>query len=696
MKSIAISRINHRNIFILILICLIGLYVITLLRLESLIKHHSGISSIHNLFQKIEFDINHIDNSKNMAYEVDSKEKVNMHETVELKEFFDHGDEVNKKTVLKLTPTIRSCDVVKPHRNFPLCAEKMEYLQAMWPAKCFREIHGVDGSACSIVDYLSKVEPFCPNYEKYNHKKIKYASPRFDIKGLLELMPGRKFEWMRQRAKQLWPDWIKAGERFAKLKQKWKKKRVLAFMGSMGFQPHIMLNAGHGGPLGELVQWTDLISSLYILGYDVKVVLNGSLLIDLLDRDDKNNCASSTIQKDKVETIYTDVNGVIILSNNNGFASTAKYRCMIRVLDSFGTFPEYNYPAYPHAIPGNRSDWANHNLIPTQFLTLYPHTHDNYFLGFVVGSSKKNNKEGQWKQKKNKALLYAKLSSYFQEYIDYLKIISEYFELHATTVSETQLPSFIINHGPVSGSEVQNLLSQSKLFVGVGFPYEGPGPMEALAAGAVFMQPKYDEPKNKMNDAFFKDKPTLRKLTSQSPYMEEFVGEPYCYTIDIKNETLLRLTLQKIKDMKPLPPKIPKEFTNEGMLERVHVFTEHMNYCDVHAPRWPPVNHLKTFMSSVGQSCKDLCMSKGMICERTYFDDINTRTVIERVGNVSCRSIRTVNFLHPPSFDPISNICFLQQHGQLFSCMYESNKFRRLCPCRDYELEQSSICSDCL
>lgn len=39
-------------------------------------------------------------------------------------------------------------------------------------------------------------------------------------------MPGRKFEWMRQRAKQLWPDWIKAGERFAKLKQKWKKKRV--------------------------------------------------------------------------------------------------------------------------------------------------------------------------------------------------------------------------------------------------------------------------------------------------------------------------------------------------------------------------------------------------------------------------------------------------------------------------------------
>lgn len=55
----------------------------------------------------------------------------------------------------------------------------------------------------------------------------------------------------------------------------------------------------------------------------------------------------------------------------NRFMHVLFIRCMIRVLDSFGTFPEYNYPAYPHAIPGNRSDWANHNLIPTQFLTLY-------------------------------------------------------------------------------------------------------------------------------------------------------------------------------------------------------------------------------------------------------------------------------------------------------------------------------------
>ena len=47
-------------------------------------------------------------------------------------------------------------------------------------------------------------------------------------------------------------------------------------MGSMGFQIHFMTLAGKGGPLGELIQWTDLISSLYILGYDIKVHLNAS------------------------------------------------------------------------------------------------------------------------------------------------------------------------------------------------------------------------------------------------------------------------------------------------------------------------------------------------------------------------------------------------------------------------------------
>ena len=71
------------------------------------------------------------------------------------------------------------------------------------------------------------------------------------------------------------------------------------------------------------------------------------------------------------------------------------------------------------------------------------------------------------------ALLYMKRSSYLTQ-----DNCSEYFEIHATAiVDDKRFHIFdkynIINHRAVSGEVVQKLLSKSKLFVGVGFPYEG-------------------------------------------------------------------------------------------------------------------------------------------------------------------------------------------------------------------------------
>lgn len=39
-------------------------------------------------------------------------------------------------------------------------------------------------------------------------------------------------------------------------------------------QLHFAEEAGKGGPLGELVQWSDVITSLYILGHDITVTAN--------------------------------------------------------------------------------------------------------------------------------------------------------------------------------------------------------------------------------------------------------------------------------------------------------------------------------------------------------------------------------------------------------------------------------------
>ena len=232
--------------------------------------------------------------------------------------------------------------------------------------------------------------------------------------------------------------------------------------------------------------------------------------------------------------------------------------------------------------------------------------------------------------------------------------------------------------------------------MGAWCPYEGPGPLEAMANGAVYIQPKYEHPESRLNTKFFANKPTLRELRSQSPYMEEFIGEPYCYTVDPRDNNTLRETLHTIKRMKRLPGKIPKEFTSEGMLERVYVFTEKLDFCNPFAPRWPPLDRLKIFFGAKGQSCKETCMSNGLICERTYFGDISTVALLEKHSKTQCKGVKRVLALHAPSVDARTTMCSLQDHMQAYSCSHKVKNVRRLCPCRNYEAEQTAICRNCL
>ena len=47
--------------------------------------------------------------------------------------------------------------------------------------------------------------------------------------------------------------------------------------------------------------------------------------------------------------------------------------------------------------------------------------------------------------------------------------------------------------------------------------------------------------------------------------MEEYVGEPYCYTIDVHDEKALRTTLEKIKNNKVQNSKVfAREFFVNG------------------------------------------------------------------------------------------------------------------------------------
>lgn len=52
-----------------------------------------------------------------------------------------------------------------------------------------------------------------------------------------------------------------------------------------------------------------------------------------------------------------------------------------------------------------------------------------------------------------------------------------------------------------------------QVFVGLSFPYEGPAPLEALANGCIFLNPRLSPPQSSLNSEFFKGKPNTREVS---------------------------------------------------------------------------------------------------------------------------------------------------------------------------------------
>jgi alpha-1,3(6)-mannosylglycoprotein beta-1,6-N-acetyl-glucosaminyltransferase len=86
-----------------------------------------------------------------------------------------------------------------------------------------------------------------------------------------------KLAWIKARITSMWPNWQKSANILAtKLNSglvNTPVKKVLLHLGlisdNAGFK--IAETAFHGGPLGELVQWADLIASLYLLGHKLTI-----------------------------------------------------------------------------------------------------------------------------------------------------------------------------------------------------------------------------------------------------------------------------------------------------------------------------------------------------------------------------------------------------------------------------------------
>ncbi|XP_048464364.1 alpha-1,6-mannosylglycoprotein 6-beta-N-acetylglucosaminyltransferase A-like [Rhincodon typus] len=338
------------------------------------------------------------------------------------------------------------------------------------------------------------------------------------LDGLLEMLAEREeLTWIKLRIERMKENWIKDMKALAKKQnlENRPNKKILLHLGLLtkesGFK--IAENVFKGGPLGELVQWSDLIASVYLLGHNLMLSTSVNELKGYLSilTGNKDGCP---IRGPKLlDLIYIDIVGLKQLQTVLG-GSFTHYRCLLRVLDSFGTEPEFNHAEYAKR-KNHGSPWGKLNLIPKQFYNMFPHTPDNSFLGFVVEDRFNSNNITLNKiPRTNKALIYGKLAGYWKDKSSFLDIVKNYAEIHGTFHNENHvlLPNFIINHGILSGHDLHLLLRETKIFVGLGFPYEGPAPLEAIANGCIFLNPKFNPPKSRKNTNFFQGKPTFREF----------------------------------------------------------------------------------------------------------------------------------------------------------------------------------------
>ncbi|XP_055006293.1 alpha-1,6-mannosylglycoprotein 6-beta-N-acetylglucosaminyltransferase B-like [Boleophthalmus pectinirostris] len=598
--------------------------------------------------------------------------------------------------------------------TYPVCAEKMEFLRLHWKTDPCYAFYGVDGSTCSLLKYLSQTEDFCPpqvglNHSPpaWHHKPLSHSEKgeiRTSLAPLYESItnissPGLRF--IRSRVQRMEQRWIHAGLSMNQRSNITVSKKLMVLLypgtlaGSLGQRFEAMVEKG--GPLGELVQWADLSASLTILGHDVTLTTSQHLLHSLIGAAPGRG--SCPIQRPLTfDLIYTDYHGLAHLQGAMGIAFR-HYQCRYRILDSFGTEPAFNLGSYAHTHE-YKTLWGSWGLHPQQYMTMFPHTPDNSFLGFVTEEALKGEvkKEAMHSNKKgNVAVVYAKQEYMWEGKSDYVKVINEEFEIHTTVYKRpgipSQLPSFVMNHGLLSQDNFVQLLHKAKVFVGLGFPYEGPAPIEAIAMGCAFIQPQFNPPHSSKNNNFYKGKPTTRKISSQHPYAEEFIRKPYVWTVDVNNRTEIQQAVKGILRTE-VQPFTPREFTCEGMLERLQAYITHQNFCSKSLPTWPPRSVLRVLLSPLGASCADVCRHSSLTCEPALFYYLNSAAAFTSL-ELNCSSVEAeVSHLFP-AYSPWGQQCHLQVEPLLFSCAGSDPSFRRLCPCREYTPGQVALCPGC-
>ncbi len=299
--------------------------------------------------------------------------------------------------------------------------------------------------------------------------------------------------------------------------------------------------------MGELIMVRSLVDGLQAVGAAVTVI--GSLRKFVRHRA---RLGFGHLPLTRRPIYFVDPPTLELARRYRLFASGDRARLF--VLDWYGTTPD--------CARASRLDAASY-LLP------YPDDFDwNTFLGFMLPE-----RRGAVALKKRQGVVWGKDARYFRgNAAAAVATLASVCELH-TTVSDARgfhsglLPAGVINHGAMEPAAWQALLRESSFVLGLGDPVSGPTALEALAAGSVYLNPRYSAPR------LVNDVPELT-IDSQHPYAAR-IGPPFVHTIDLSDgDALVRAAVASFDTASRLTDRARLEdalapFTRNRYLQRL-------------------------------------------------------------------------------------------------------------------------------
>uniref|UniRef100_A0A4W3I3C3 alpha-1,6-mannosyl-glycoprotein 6-beta-N-acetylglucosaminyltransferase n=1 Tax=Callorhinchus milii TaxID=7868 RepID=A0A4W3I3C3_CALMI len=414
---------------------------------------------------------------------------------------------------------------------------------AHWQSDPCYSFYGVDGSTCSILIYLSEMEHFCPMLV-WSNSTAGSARPKGEEKPVVNSTIIKHSRTL-PRCKLLFET---AGE---------------------------MINSlvGREGPLGELVQWADITAALYFLGHNVKIAFSLKELQSLIGASPGKGNYPVLVPL-PFDLVYTDYHSLGHLHGNMGAISGL----LIHLVQN-RVFNHRNY-ANLHSF---RPIWGSWNLQPQQYMTMFPHTPDNSFMGFVSEELYEAKKRETRAQK----IQNLTVKSLWQGKDHYLETISKVTEIHGTVYKDpervTRIPSFVINHSVLSQDNLQQLLKKAKV---------------------------------------------ISHFQLVEPHT------PYEFTCEGMLEHIFAYITHQVC--------LPVSF----FLKLPYV-TPYQDFCSDSPLVWPPHSAVVLHMGQDNESCVKVCQRAALICEPAFFYYINSIKTFSNLSLTCNHTMTSVNHSFP-------------------------------------------------